>query len=96
MAVFREFRDTGTASLFSVTSIHFPDPYSNMTHVAVNFTVQFHGIGYKMIEPLETSLASRGMLGSMPVTFVDMVSIDGNYVTIIVLIAIMILHLLCF
>ena len=96
MAVFREFRDIGTASLFSVTSIHFPDPYSNMTHVAVNFTVQFHGTGYKIIEPLETSLASRGMLGSMPVTFVDMVSIDGNYVTMIILIAIMILHLLCF
>ena len=49
-----------------------------------------------MIEPLETSLGSRGMLGSMPITFVDMVSIDGNYVTIIVLIAIMILLLLCF
>ena len=35
-----------------------------------------------MIEPLETSLASRGMLGSMPIIFIDMVSIDGNYVTI--------------
>lgn len=54
-----------------------------MTHVAVNFTVQFHGIGYKIIEPLETSLASRRMLGNMPIRFVEMDSIDGNYVPII-------------
>lgn len=79
MAEFREFRDSATASLTNPN----PDPFRNMTHVAVNFTVQFRGIGYKIIEPLETSLASRGMLGNTPIRFVEMDSIDGNYVPII-------------
>ena len=66
-----------------LSQIRNPDSFRNMTHVAVNFTVQFHGIGYKIIESLETSLASRGMLGNMPIRFVEMDSIDGNYVPII-------------
>ena len=50
-----------------------------MTHVAVNFTVRFNGTGYKDVEPLETSLLSRNMLGSTPIKFVSMEANDGKY-----------------
>ena len=46
-----------------------------MTHVAVNFTVRFVGIGYQAIEPLERTLATEGMLGNRPIKFV---AIEGN------------------
>ena len=46
-----------------------------MTHVAVNFTVRFVGVGYQEIEPLERTLATEGMLGNRPIKFV---AIEGN------------------
>lgn len=49
-----------------------------MNYLAVNFTVRFTGTGYKEIEPLETSLRSRGMLGSTPVRYLDMQANDGK------------------
>lgn len=52
----------------------------NLTQLAVNFTVRFKRTGYKEIEPLETSIASRGMLGSTPVKFVAMEANDGKLV----------------
>ena len=51
------------------------DLFRNMTHVAVNFTVRFVGVGYQAIEPLERTLATEGMLGNRPIKFV---AIEGN------------------
>ncbi|XP_078344750.1 uncharacterized protein LOC144630294 [Oculina patagonica] len=49
----------------------------NVTNVAaVNFTVRFKGTGYKQIEPLDTSIVSRSMLGSTPVKYVAMEAND--------------------
>ena len=56
-----------------------PDPFRNMVHVVVNFTVQFKRTGYREIEPLETSL-SGGMLGSTPVKLIAIESNDGKSV----------------
>lgn len=52
--------------------------HRSMNYLAVNFTVRFTGTGYKEIEPLETSLRSRGMLGSTPVRYLDMQANDGK------------------
>ncbi|KAL9958573.1 hypothetical protein ACROYT_G035603 [Oculina patagonica] len=48
----------------------------NHTNLVVNFTVRFKRSGYKEVEPLETSIVSRGMLGSIPVNSVAMEAND--------------------
>ena len=59
------------------------DFFRSLSDLAVNFTVRFKGTGYKEIEPLETSLLSRRMLGSSPVRFVAMEANDGQYVAMV-------------
>lgn len=46
----------------------------------MNFTVRFKRTGCKEIEPLEASIVSRGILGSIPVKFVAMEANDGKFV----------------
>ena len=48
---------------------------------AVTFTVRFKGTGYKQIQPLETSIVSTSMLGSIPVKYIAMEANDGTFVT---------------
>ena len=52
--------------------------FRNMTHVAVNFTVRFFGVGYQAIEPLERTLVTKGMLGNRPIKFVAIEANDGQ------------------
>ena len=54
------------------------DLFRNMTHVAVNFTVRFFGVGYQAIEPLERNLVTEGMLGNRPIKFVAIEANDGQ------------------
>lgn len=55
------------------------DLFRNMTHVAVNFTVRFVGVGYQAIEPLERTLVTEGMLGNRPIKFVAIEANDGQW-----------------
>ena len=43
----------------------------------MNFTVRFKETGYKQIEPLERSVGSKGVLGSVPIRLVAMEANDG-------------------
>ena len=53
------------------------------TDLAANFTVRLIGTGYKVIEPLDTSLQLLGMLGSTSVKLIDMEANDGKYANLI-------------
>lgn len=57
--------------------------FRRVTDLAANFTVRFTGTGYKVIEPLDTSIQLMGMLSSSPVKLIGMEANDGKHVNLI-------------